>query len=79
SITLAQALHAYTVGSAFAEKKEHLKGKIAEGQFADFIVVDKDPFTVQTEELDSIEIIETYVNGKCLWQQNSNTSFLKYL
>jgi predicted amidohydrolase YtcJ len=79
SITLAQALHAYTVGSAFAEKKEQLKGKIAEGQFADFIILDKNPFTVEAEDLDSIKVMETYVNGKCLWKQNSDTSFLKYL
>ncbi|MFM7851858.1 MAG: amidohydrolase, partial [Flammeovirgaceae bacterium] len=75
SITLTQALLAYTVGSAFAEHKEHLKGKIAEGQFADFIVLDKDPFTVDITELDSIKIMETYVNGKCLWKRNRTTSF----
>lgn len=74
SISLEEALHAYTVGSAYAERKEHIKGKILEGHLADFIMTDKNPLAVKTEELDSIQVNETYVDGKCLWKKTISSS-----
>ncbi|MBS1488939.1 MAG: amidohydrolase [Bacteroidetes bacterium] len=68
SISLPEALQAYTTGSAFAEEKERTKGKIEKGYVADFIITDKNPFIASTNELDSIRVKETYVNGKCLWK-----------
>jgi predicted amidohydrolase YtcJ len=67
SVTLEQALRAYTAGSAFAEGKEHLKGALAPGQYADFIVVDRDPFGIPVQELRTLRVEETFVNGICRW------------
>ncbi len=68
SISLQEGIHAYTVGSAYAEGKEKFKGSIAPHQLADFIVVDQNPFAVKVDELDSLEVLETYVNGICQWR-----------
>jgi hypothetical protein len=69
SISLRQALYAYTMGSAFAEGKEKFKGAIAPHYLADFIVVDQNPFDMKTDELDSIKVEQTYVNGICQWEK----------
>ncbi len=67
SITIEEAIYAYTMGSAYAEGKEKIKGSIEPGKLADFIVVDKNPLQISTDELDSINIEATYVDGKCLY------------
>lgn len=69
AISLKEALYAYTMGSAFAEGKEKFKGAIAPHYLADFIVVDQNPFEVNTDQLDSIEVLETHVNGICQWKK----------
>ena len=43
-ITVAEAVHAYTVGSAFAEGEEKIKGSIAPGKLADLVVLTEDIF-----------------------------------
>ncbi len=42
AIGIGQALYAYTQASAFAENMETRKGKLVPGQFADFVVLDRD-------------------------------------
>ena len=38
-----EALRAYTSGSAFASRAEHLKGSITPGKLADLVVLSQDP------------------------------------
>ena len=38
-ITVAEAVHAYTIGSAYAESEERIKGSIAPGKLADLVVL----------------------------------------
>ena len=45
-LTIAQALYAYTQGSAYAEFTESYKGTLASGRVADFIVLDRDLTTI---------------------------------
>jgi len=63
SITIEQAIYAYTMGGAYAEGTEDVKGSITAGKFADFIVVDRDPRKVTAEEMPEIQITQTFVNG----------------
>ncbi len=46
-LTRGQALYAYTQGSAYAEFAEARKGKLIPGYEADFILVDRDLYTVE--------------------------------
>jgi len=71
SISIQEALHAYTVGSAYAEGKEKFKGSIAAHQLADFIIVDQNPMDTDVDQLDSIKVEETYVNGICQWTKDN--------
>ncbi len=63
-ITRGQALFAYTQGSAFAEFAENTKGKLEPGYDADFIVVDRDLYTVPAPDLLKTTVLETYVAGR---------------
>lgn len=49
-LSLAEAVEAYTVGSAFAEFQDSQKGILAPGRLADFIVVDRDVFEMPATE-----------------------------
>jgi predicted amidohydrolase YtcJ len=63
-LTRGQALSAYTQGSAYAEFAEKHKGKLAAGFDADFIVVDRNLYTVAALELLQTAVRETFVSGK---------------
>ena len=62
-LTVGEALHLYTYGSAYALNEESAIGRLDVGMYADFIVVDKDPFEVGDEEIKKIRVLETWVNG----------------
>lgn len=61
-ITLQQALKAYTVGSAIADNLEHNKGSLTVGKFADFIVLDQNPFELL--DVSTVLANETWIKGK---------------
>lgn len=62
-----EALQLYTTGSAWMSGEEKLKGKIAAGQYADMVILNKDYFTVPTDEVRNIHALLTVVNGKVVY------------
>jgi predicted amidohydrolase YtcJ len=44
-------------------------GKLAAGYLADLIVLDKDPFTCDPEELLTLASSATMIGGEWVWQQ----------
>jgi predicted amidohydrolase YtcJ len=67
-ITVAEAVHAYTVGSAFAEHQEKVKGSIEPGKLADLVVLTDDIFRVATPELDKVRVYMTVFDGSVIYQ-----------
>lgn len=67
-ITLAEALRAYTFGSAYAECREEELGTLESGKLADITVLDKDLFSVDTEQIPGTKAVLTIVNGKVVYQ-----------
>ena len=55
---------AYTQGSAFAEFAENHKGRLVPGYDADFILVDRDLYTVAAPEILKTRVLETFVGGR---------------
>jgi predicted amidohydrolase YtcJ len=72
-ITRGQALYAYTQGSAYAEFAETRKGKLAPGYDADFILIDRDLFTVAAPEILKTKVLETYVAGHQVYAAGMKT------
>lgn len=62
-ISVDDALRAITIGAAYTVKLDHLVGSIESGKFADFAVLEEDPYTVAPENLKDIGIWGTVVGG----------------
>ena len=63
AITLAQGMTAYTYGTAVANSRQQITGRIAPGYNADFTILDSDPFLHQDDEIGSTGVYATYING----------------
>ena len=61
------ALRAYTVNNAWAADEDDIKGSIAPGKLADFVVLDRSPFDVEPVELKDIRVLRTVVGGKVVF------------
>ena len=73
-ITRGQALYAYTQGSAYAEFAERQKGKLEPGYDADFILVDRDLYTVPARALLETKVMETFVAGQQAFVANMRSA-----
>jgi predicted amidohydrolase YtcJ len=62
-LTIAQALYAYTQGSAYAEFSESYKGTLAPGMVADFIVLDRDLTHIPPHDILGTKVLRTVVAG----------------
>jgi hypothetical protein len=60
----ARALRLWTEGSAWFSTEQGKKGRIAVGQFADLIALDRDYFSVPENEIKSIVSVLTVVGGR---------------
>ena len=63
AITAQQALYAYTRGSAYASRQEHVKGSIAPGMLADLVMLSEDPTAVSPERIAEVAVLATIVDG----------------
>jgi predicted amidohydrolase YtcJ len=68
-ITVAEAVHAFTMGSAYAEGEETVKGSIAPGKLADLVVLSKDIFHVDPVEIENTRVEMTMFDGKIIYQR----------
>ena len=62
-ITVDEAVRAYTVGSAYASREEHVKGTLARGMLADFTVLSDDLWQVDPTRIADVEVGATVVAG----------------
>jgi len=63
-IDLPTAIAAFTIGSAYVNHLDDDTGSIEVGKFADLVVADRDPFQLPVEEISSVKIDRTYVEGE---------------
>ncbi len=64
ALTLAEALTAYTLGSARVMHHDDVTGHLAEGAYADVIVLDRDPFASEQDLIGATQVSRTYVQGE---------------
>jgi predicted amidohydrolase YtcJ len=62
------AIKAYTYGGAYTSFEEKKKGSLLPGQFADMVVLDADPTTVNPDDIRDIKVNTTIVGGKIAYQ-----------
>ena len=70
ALSLAQALTAYTEGSAWINHQDGVAGTIAVGKHADLAVLDRDPFAHPADEIGAARVIRTYVEGELVYSRS---------
>jgi predicted amidohydrolase YtcJ len=63
------ALRLFTFNSAYAEFQEGKKGLLKAGYLADYVLLDKDPLTISSEDLLTIKVKATYLGGKKVFEK----------
>ena len=69
-ITLAQALKGYTLDAARAYGLENDTGSLEAGKYADVVILDNDPFTMNEKELYKVRTAMTVFEGKICYRHN---------
>jgi predicted amidohydrolase YtcJ len=67
-ISVAEAVRAYTLGSAYAEFQEKEKGTIAPGMLADLVILSRDIFTIDPNEIEKVKVSTTIMDGRVVYQ-----------
>jgi len=62
-LTVEEAIKAYTYGAAYTAGTEDFQGKLAPGFWADLVVLDKNPFECDPNDLHKIQSVGTMVAG----------------
>jgi len=70
-LTVAEALEAYTMGSAYAEFQEKEKGSISPGKLADMVILSDDIFAIPPEKIRDVRILKTFVGGKVVFDRDA--------
>jgi predicted amidohydrolase YtcJ len=69
-LTVAEAVEAYTMGSAYAEFQEHEKGSITPAKLADMVLLSDDIFSINPAKIRDVTVLKTIVGGKVVWDSD---------
>ena len=69
-LTVAEAVQAYTMGSAYAEFQDDVKGSIQRNKLADFVILSDDIFSIPKENIRDVKVLKTYVGGKLTYSRD---------
>jgi hypothetical protein len=67
-LSLEDTIRGYTLGAAFAGRREKTEGSLEPGKLADFILLDRDLFKIEPSEIGKTEVLITVVGGKIVYQ-----------
>lgn len=70
NLSLIDAIKIFTINAAYASFEEKIKGSISEGKLADFVVLDKDIFNIDLNEIKDVKILKTYLGGNLVYESN---------
>ncbi|MDR7433333.1 MAG: amidohydrolase [Armatimonadota bacterium] len=66
-ISVEEAVRAYTLGAAYSAFAERELGSLEVAKWADFVVLDRDPFQVDPEDIAKVRVLRTVVGGRCVY------------
>lgn len=67
-ITIEEAVRAYTVGSAYAEFQESVKGTITPGKLADLVILSRDIFKIDPKKIEKVVVVITIMDGRVVYE-----------
>jgi predicted amidohydrolase YtcJ len=65
-ITREEMLRMFTINNAFSRWQEGMLGSIEPGKHADFVVLDRDILTCPDEDVRTLKVLQTWVDGACV-------------
>lgn len=68
AITPMEAIRAYTIDGAYAAFEEDIKGSIEVGKYADLVIVDRDPLTIDPHDLKNVKTLLTMIDGRVVYE-----------
>jgi predicted amidohydrolase YtcJ len=74
-LTIAEAVEAYTIGSAYAEFQENEKGSITPGKLADMVLLSEDILSLDPAKIRDVKVLKTIVGGKVVWDQDRKKQY----
>ncbi|RAJ94625.1 amidohydrolase [Aliidiomarina maris] len=71
ALTLVESLRSFTLDAAYSGFTDSYTGTLEAGKYADFIVIDRDPFKISNKDLWRIKVLSTYVAGEQVYQHSN--------
>ena len=68
-LDVATAIAAYTIGPAIAGGREKKEGSITPGKLADFVLLERDPFSATQLQLAQMKVALTIVGGRVVYRR----------
>lgn len=68
-ISVEEALRAYTVGSAYAEFQDAVKGAITPGKLADLVILSRDIFKIDPKDIETTDVVMTILDGRVIYER----------
>jgi predicted amidohydrolase YtcJ len=66
-LTMAETIKHFTLGSAYAAHEEDSKGSLEVGKLADMVILSKDLFAIDPEEILETKVLFTILGGKIVY------------
>jgi predicted amidohydrolase YtcJ len=70
-LTVAQVIEGYTLGAAFAGRREKLEGSLEVGKLADLIILWQNIFDVEPRKIGATKVVTTIVGGRIVYQADT--------
>ncbi|PYU80219.1 MAG: amidohydrolase [Acidobacteria bacterium] len=70
-LTVAEAIEGYTLGAAFAGRREKSEGSLEIGKLADLIILSQNIFDVNPHKIDATKVVTTIVGGRVVYQADT--------
>ena len=74
AVSVMAALRAVTRDAAWQCHSDQEIGSLEAGKCADFVVLAEDPRSVPLDQISRIEVLETYVDGRCVYSASAGRS-----
>ena len=71
-MSLPEAIKSYTEWASYASNEENIKGKIEEGFYADFTVLDKELKSENPKMILNTRVLATILNGEIIYEINND-------
>src|SRR6202035_630269 len=70
-LSVAETVRGYTVGAAYAGRREKTEGWTEPGKLADFIIVSEDIFEIDPHAIAKTKVVKTIVGGRVVYESDA--------